>query len=134
MITLYGISGCDTVRRARGWLDERGIGYRFHDLRKHGIDPLLVGGIGYRFHDLRKHGIDPLLVGRWMAELGWENLLNRRGLVWRRLPEEVRAGIDEAAAERLILADPAIIKRPLLAMDGTHVVGFSEQRYGELFP
>lgn len=114
MITLYGISGCDTVRRARGWLDERGI--------------------GYRFHDLRKHGIDPLLVGRWMAELGWENLLNRRGLVWRRLPEDVRAGIDEAAAERLILADPAIIKRPLLAMDGTHVVGFSEQRYGELFP
>ena len=112
MITLYGIPSCDTVRKARRWLEERGV--------------------VYRFHDFRKHGLGAELLRQWVVELGWEVLLNRRGLVWRTLPERLRAEVDEARAVQLMLDNSTIIKRPVLDTGERRIVGFSENRYGEL--
>jgi Spx/MgsR family transcriptional regulator len=112
-ITLYGIANCDSVRKARKWLAERGVDYRFHDLRKDGLDE----------RQLRA----------WVAELGWQALLNRRGTTWRKLPEAVRDGIDEPAAVRMMLAQPAIIQRPLLDLGSERRLGFSPASYEELF-
>ena len=112
-ITLYGIANCDSVRKARKWLAERGVEYRFHDFRKDGLDE----------RQLRA----------WVAELGWEALLNRRGTTWRKLSETVRDGIDEQAAVRVMLEQPAIIKRPLLDLGGERRLGFSPASYEELF-
>lgn len=113
MITLYGIKNCDTMKKAMKWLDA------------HGID--------YRFHDYRKDGLDQALLQRWVDALGWEPLVNRRGTTWRKLPESDRENIDEAGAIQLMLANPALIKRPVLAMDGRYHVGFSESDYQQLF-
>ena len=112
MITLYGIANCDTVRKARRWLDGHGIAYRFHDLRKDGVG-------------------EPLLRA-WTEELGWEVLLNRRGTTWRAVPDAVKAGLDADAAIRLMLEMPAIIKRPVLDLGDRRVVGFSESHYRSL--
>ena len=111
--TLYGISNCDTVRRARRWLDAHNVEYRFHDFRKEGLQ--------------RK------TLQTWIAELGWESLLNRRGTTWRTLPESVRDNIGAQAAEDIMLEHPASIRRPLLAHDGNLFTGFSEVRYSALF-
>jgi Spx/MgsR family transcriptional regulator len=111
--TLYGISNCDTIRKARRWLDAHHVDYRFHDVRRDGLERQTLRG--------------------WIAELGWENLLNRRGSTWRTLPEAVRAGIDARAAEKIMLQHPASIKRPLLAHDGDLLLGFREQEYRTLF-
>jgi len=111
--TLYGISNCDTVRKARRWLDA-------HDVE-------------YRFHDVRKDGLERKTLRNWIAKLGWESLLNRRGTTWRALPEAVRAGINAAAAEHIMLEHPASIKRPLLEHDGDLFTGFSESQYSALF-
>ena len=113
MITLYGIPNCDTVKRARRWLDGRGL--------------------AYDFHDYKKAGIDEATVRAWVAELGWEALLNRRGTTWRRLPEEVRAGADEDSAVRLMLETPSIIRRPVLDLGERRVLGFDEGVYEALF-
>ncbi len=110
---LYGIKNCDTVRRARRWLDA------------HGID--------YRFHDLRADGVTPEQVAAWADELGWEALLNRRGMTWRRLPAKRKEAIDRAAALALMVELPAIIKRPILDLGERRELGFSEARYTELF-
>ncbi len=112
MIDLYGIPNCDTMKKARRWLDEHGIEYRFHDYKKEGIDEA-------RLRD-------------WARKVGWETLLNRRGMMWRKLPPEVREGIDEARALRIMLETPTIIKRPVLVKDGRVQVGFSEESYGKL--
>jgi Spx/MgsR family transcriptional regulator len=113
MTTLYGIPGCDTVRKARRWLDEHGV--------------------TYRFHDLRRDGLDEALLATWIARLGWETLLNRRGTTWRRLPEATRAAIDRDSATRLMLEHPAIIRRPVLARGNRLHVGFSAGDYAALF-
>lgn len=115
MVTLYGIPNCDTVKKARRWLGERGV--------------------VYCFHDFRKDGLGAALLGQWVAELGWEVLLNRRGLVWRRLPEALKAGIgiDETRAIQLMIDNPALIKRPVLDAGDLREVGFSEDRYREIF-
>jgi Spx/MgsR family transcriptional regulator len=113
VITLYGIANCDTVRKARRWLDGRGV--------------------AYVFHDYAKAGIDEATVRAWVAELGWEALLNRRGTTWRRLPEEVRAGVDEERAVGLMLANPSIIRRPVLDLGERRVTGFEQTRYEALF-
>ena len=113
MTTLYGISNCDTVRQARRWLDAHGI--------------------GYRFHDLRKDGLDQALLADWVASLGWETLLNRRGTTRRRLPETVRDKLDRTAAIRLMLEQPAIIRRPVLARGKQLHVGFSADLYQSCF-
>mgnify|MGYP001818547157 FL=1 len=112
MVTLYGIRNCDTVRKARRWLDDHGVEYRFHDFRKDGLDD-------EHLHD-------------WMQRLGWERLLNRRGTSWRSLPETVREGIDEQAAIAIMKANPAVIKRPLLDTGRQLQLGFSAEDYRDL--
>ena len=113
MITLYGISNCDTIKKARRWLDG--------------------AGIDYRFHDYRKDGLAAEQLSRWCDELGWEALLNRRGTSWRQLPESLRDGIDRARAEQLMLAQPALIKRPLLDLGSGRKLGFKEADYQTYF-
>lgn len=113
-ITLYGIPNCDTVRKARSWLADNGI--------------------DYVFHDFRKSGVTRTMLEAWLADMPWETLLNRRGTSWRGLPEERRnavGGADDAIA--LMLETPSLIKRPVLAKDGTAFSGYAETQYRELF-
>ena len=112
-VTLYGIPNCDTIKKARSWLAD------------HAID--------YRFHDYRKHGVQLELLQSMAAELGWEAMLNRRGTTWRAVPDAVRAKLDEDVALQLMLETPAIIKRPILAARGRLYLGFSPQQYQEIF-
>ncbi len=113
MVTIYGIRNCDTMKKAMRWLDE------------HGVE--------YRFHDYRKDGIDGKQLRAWEKELGWETLLNRRGQLWRKLPDAEREGIDRCSALNIMEANPGIIKRPLLDLGKRRVVGFSADSYAELF-
>ena len=112
MITLYGIPNCDSIRKARRWLDAHGVAYRFHDYKRDGLDELALRG--------------------WVERLGWEALLNRRGQTWRKLPEDLRARIDEPTAIRIMLETPSIIRRPLLDDGRTLRMGFSENDYADL--
>lgn len=112
MLTLYGIPNCDTVKKARRWLMEQGI--------------------EYRFHDYRREGLDEDRLRRWVRELGWESLLNTRGLAWRRLPPRRKAPLDEARAIELMLEEPALIRRPLLDLGRRRQVGFDPAVYREL--
>lgn len=111
MLTMYGIKNCDTIKKARRWLEA------------HQID--------YRFHDYRTDGLDRAQLDTFIAELGWQALLNTRGTTWRKLDESLRKSIDNAdAAAALMLEMPAIIKRPLLcAPGGPMLLGFSEASY-----
>ena len=113
MTTLYGIPNCDTVRKARKWLT--------------------ANGIDYTFHDFRKDGLDEKQLRRWVKELGWETLLNKRGMMWRKLPESKKENIDENKAIAIMLAEPAIIKRPVLDIGKSRHVGFTEADYKKLF-
>lgn len=113
-LILYGIPNCDTVKKARVWLESNGI--------------------GYRFHDFRKDGLDARTVQTWIAKLGWEPLLNRKGTTWRKLPEERRAQVSDAAsATALMLEASSVIKRPVLVAGDQTVVGFSADMYSKLF-
>jgi Spx/MgsR family transcriptional regulator len=103
-LTIYGIPNCDTVRRARRELE--------------------AAGLAHGFHDLRKQGLDPVRLDRWIAAVGWERLLNRRGTTWRRLPEEQREGLDASRARALMLAEPTLIRRPVIDRDGAIHVGW----------
>jgi arsenate reductase (glutaredoxin) len=106
MITLYGIANCDTVKKARAWLAENG--------RAHA------------FHDFRKHGVPPEALAAWMQSAGWQKLLNRQGTTWRKLDASVQAAVtDEASARQLMLAQPSVIKRPVVDWDGAITVGFN---------
>lgn len=112
-VTLYGIPNCDTIKKARKWLEERGVAYAFHDYRKDGVD-----------------------AGRlraWVDELGWEALLNRAGTTFRALPEAEKQGLDAERAIALMLASPAMIKRPLLDLGERRVAGFKPDIYAALF-
>ena len=111
MLTLYGIKNCDTVKKARQWLEAQGIEYRFHDFRKDGLD---LGRLE-----------------RWEAELGWEALLNKRGTSWRRLEESQRESIDRAKALGLMLAQPSLIKRPVLEIGTKTLIGFIPEEYAK---
>ena len=113
MITLYGIRNCDTVRKARRWLDDHRVEYRFHDLRNDGLSP-----------DLLDH---------WIQGLGWEQLVNRRGTTWRKLPEEQRSNLDTGTAREIMLANPTLIKRPVVDTGHGHHVGFSNDQFTHLF-
>ena len=113
MVIIYGIKNCDTMKKAIHWLDEQGV--------------------EYRFHDYRRDGLDPAMLRAWEKELGWELLLNRRGQLWRKLPQSQRDNIDRGLALELMLANPGIIKRPLLDLGKRRVVGFSPEAYQELF-
>jgi len=112
-VALYGIQGCDTVKQARAWLAQAGIEHRFHDYGKNGVPA------------------DEL--ARWIAALGWEALLNRRGTTWRRLDDAARASpVDAASAAALLRAWPSLIRRPVLTAGDEIVVGFDAARYAQL--
>jgi len=104
MPTLYGIANCDTVQKARNWLEAHGI--------------------ACNFHDYRKAGIDAALLQQWLDEFGHERLLNRRGTTWRQLSQDERAVTDARDALRLMLAHPALIKRPVFAAGTVLLLGF----------
>ncbi len=112
MVTLFGIPNCDTVKKARRWLEG--------------------AGIGYNFHDYRKDGLQKDMLEQWADELGWEALLNRRGTTWRKLPEEEKSAINAERAITLMLEQPAMIKRPLLDTGSQKMLGFSEEQYRNL--
>jgi arsenate reductase len=111
MLTLYGLKNCDTCRKARTWLDQRGL--------------------PHRFHDFRADGLDSELLEQFEQVLGWEALLNRRGTTWRVLPEADRADLDRGKALALMLAHPALVKRPLLVAEGRTLLGFSPDQYAK---
>lgn len=108
--TLYGIRNCDTMRKARAWLDQHAV--------------------AYVFHDYKTLGIARATLEAWVHEVGWEALLNRAGTTFRRLPEEAREGLNENRAIDLMLAQPSMIKRPVLETGmGKPLVGFAPQTY-----
>ncbi len=112
MKTLYGISNCDTVRKARKWLENHKMDYQFHDFRQDGLT------------------YEQLLT--WSTKVGWEALLNRRSTSWRQVSEENKAAIDEEKALQLMLQQPTLIKRPVLVSSEQIVVGFNETAYQSL--
>jgi Spx/MgsR family transcriptional regulator len=112
IIDLYGIVNCDQVKKARAWLDE--------------------AGVAYRFHDFKKEPPDAALIGRWLKKAGWETLVNRRGTTWRGIAEDERPAT-EAAARVAMLEKPTLIKRPVASLGETLVVGFDEVEYQRLF-
>jgi len=103
-VEVYGIPNCDTVKKARTWLDRRGI--------------------AYAFHDYKKEGAEPARLAAWSDAAGWEALLNRRGTTFRGLSEADKADIDRAKALRLMVANPSLIKRPVIEHAGGVLVGF----------
>ena len=112
-LSVYGIPNCDTVKKARAWLDQRGV--------------------GYTFHDYKKEGADPAKLAEWSAAAGWEALLNRRGTTFRQLDAADKADIDLAKALRLMAAHPSLIKRPVVEHHGGLLVGFDESAWREVF-
>nr|CAD6427329.1 ArsC family reductase [Rhizobium sp. Q54] len=111
--TIYGIKNCDTMKKARAWLEERGVTYRFHDYKSEGID--------------RGH------LERWVETAGWETVLNRAGTTFRKLDDAAKAGLDREKAIRLMLERPSMIKRPVLETNEKIVVGFKPELYEALF-
>ncbi|QZA82710.1 ArsC family reductase [Deefgea piscis] len=113
MMKLYGIPNCDTVKKARVWLTE------------HNFD--------YEWHDFKKNVLSPALIEYWVANCGWEVLVNRQGTTWRKLDEASKASvIDAASATALMLASPSVIKRPVLDYNGKIIVGFKPETYSSL--
>ena len=110
-VTLYGIKNCDTMKKARAWLD--------------------ANGVAYAFHDYKAQGIDRTRLESWVSRIGWETLLNRAGTTFRKLPEADKTGLDEGRTLALMLAQPSMIKRPVLDLGGRLVVGFKAEQYEE---
>ena len=108
-ITIYGIKSCDTMKKARTWLE--------------------TYGVDYAFHDYKAGGIDRERLERRCKEVGWETLLNRAGTTFRKLSDADKSGLDEAKAIELMLAQPSMIKRPVLDLGGKLLVGFNPQTY-----
>ena len=114
MLTLYGIKNCDTMKKARAWLDAHGQ--------------------SYAFHDYKTQGISPTTLNAWVQELGWEALLNRAGTTFRTLPEDQKQALDAAKAMALMLAQPSMIRRPVLDLGvldlgAQRLVGFNAEGY-----
>ena len=112
-ITIYGIKNCSTMDKARAWLAQHAITHHFHDYKTAGLDPAVLQG--------------------WVRQLGWEVLLNRAGMTWRRLPDADKTGVDEARAIALMLRQPGMIKRPVLDAGGALLVGFKPEAYAARF-
>jgi len=112
-VTIYGIRNCDTMKKARAWLDAHGI--------------------AHHFHDYKTAGIERDLLESWVGALGWEVLLNRAGTTFRKLPEAERADLTQARAVALMLAQPGMIKRPVLDAGGALLVGFKPETYAARF-
>ena len=111
-ITLYGIKNCDTMKKARAWLDSHAV--------------------QYEFHDYKAAGIDPAVLARWCGEVGWETVLNRAGTTFRKLPPAQQQGLDERKAITLMLAQPSMIKRPVLQYGKRLLVGFKPEVYEQV--
>jgi arsenate reductase len=112
-VTIYGIKNCDTMKKARVWLDDRGVAYGFHDYKAVGIERGVLEG--------------------WAREAGWETLLNRAGTTFRKLPEKDKEGLTEKKAIALMVAQPSMIKRPVLDVGGKLLVGFKPEQYEKAF-
>jgi arsenate reductase len=112
-VTLYGLATCDTTRAARKWLDAQGV--------KHA------------FHDVREDGLTKTLVESWVKQLGWEKVLNKASMTWRGLPDGEKADVDQAKAVALLLANPTLVKRPVLDRGGKISVGFKPADYAKAF-
>lgn len=114
--TVYGIPNCDTVKRARAWLDEQGL--------------------AYQFHDYKKQGVPAQRLPRWMAELGWDKVLNRAGTTWRKLDDATKAGVTDAASAAALMSEqPSVIKRPVVEWDdGRLSLGFSPELFASHAP
>lgn len=110
---MFGIPNCDTIKKAKSWLNEQGIEYAFIDFKK-------TPPTEQQLRD-------------WIDQVGWELLLNRRGMMWRKVPQETKDTIDEASAIGLMLETPSIIKRPVLLHNGSVTVGFKPETYAALF-
>ena len=113
MLTVYGLKSCDTCRAAMRWLEE------------HGVEA--------KFHDIRRDGLDRAMIDRWCDHLGWEKLLNRRSVTWRRIPENDRDDLDRESAIGLMIEYPTVIKRPVLERGAFVAMGFSPEAYAEVF-
>ena len=112
-VTIYGIKNCDTMKKARAWLDGHGVAYTFHDYK--------AGGVARaKLED-------------WVKEAGWETVLNRAGTTFRKLPDKDREGLTEKKAIALMLAQPSMIKRPVLEAGGKLIVGFKPEVYAKVF-
>ena len=111
-ITIYGIKNCDTMKKARAVLDKRGVKYDFHDYKTQGIDKAKLEG--------------------WAKKAGWETLLNRAGATFRKLPDKDKENVTEAKAIKLMLAQPSMIRRPVLEAGSKLLVGFKPEQYREL--
>jgi len=109
--TIYGITNCDTMKKARAWLDKRGV--------------------EYAFHDYKTAGIERAKLERWVRQVGWEILLNKAGTTFRKLPEADKRALNESRAVALMLAQPAMIKRPVLDLGGKLLVGFTPEQYAK---
>ncbi|MDT3687419.1 MAG: ArsC family reductase [Pseudorhodoplanes sp.] len=108
-ITIYGIKNCDTMKKAFAWLDKAGVDYTFHDYKKEGVDRKRLEG--------------------WSKDVGWETLLNRAGTTFRKLPDKDKEGLTAAKAIKLMLAQPSMIRRPVLDLGKTLLVGFKPNEY-----
>jgi len=106
---MYGITTCDTIKKARVWLESHDVAYRFHDYRAEGIEPAKLDG--------------------WIGKVGWEKLLNKGSTTFRELPDKDKAGLDEKKARKLMLAKPTMIKRPVLEVGDDVLVGFKPEVY-----
>ena len=115
-ITVFGIPNCDTVKKARLWLQDQGL--------------------AYHFHDFKKDGVPPAALARWMQALGWEVLLNRKGTTWHKLDPVLQSSVvDAASAAALMQAQASVIKRPVVQWpDGRITVGFAPQHFADLLP
>ncbi|EIM29569.1 ArsC family reductase [Microvirga lotononidis] len=108
-VTIYGIKNCDTMKKARAWLD--------------------ANGVPYAFHDYKSDGIDRPRLEAWARDVGWETLLNRAGTTFRKLSDADKASLDEPKALALMLEQPSLIKRPVLDLGGRLLIGFKPQLY-----
>jgi arsenate reductase (glutaredoxin) len=112
-ITLFGIPNCDTVKKARNWLD--------------------TNNIAYVFHDYKKSGADAAQLKSWCAAKGWETILNRAGTTFKKLPDDAKSALDEAKAIALMLEQPSMIKRPIVEHGGGIIVGFKQLEWEAVF-
>jgi arsenate reductase len=112
-ITMYGIKNCDTIKKAKGWLD--------------------TNGVAYAFHDYKTQGIDEAMLCAWVGEHGWETILNRAGTTFRALSDADKSGVNADKAIGLMLANPSMIKRPVLDLGDKTIIGFKPEVYIETF-
>lgn len=108
---MYGIKNCDTIKKAKKWLE--------------------ANNIHYEFHDFRTNGLNPVQLRSWVAESGWQTLLNKRSTTWRQLPTETKENMNEVLAIAVMEDQPTIIKRPILETDQGILIGFSDQTYSD---